>query len=419
VNTFRVIGLISGTSMDGIDVAAVDLRLLDGTVELIPLGHRECAYRPALRDALLAALPPNGSSAEGICRLDAEIGQAFASAATEALAELADGRADLVASLGQTVYHWVENGRCLGTLQLGQPAWIAERTGLPVVADLRARDVAAGGHGAPLAALLDQLWLREISSRDRVDGAAGEPVAALNLGGIANITVVSAAPPLAFDTGPGNALLDAAARMISNGVWHQDIDGELAAQGTVRQDLLDALLADTYYVKPPPKSTGKEHFHAEYLRAVLDGVPHVASVDLLATLVELTASTVADACRVHGVGKVVASGGGVRNPVLMAALRRRLDPAPVVTSDELGLPTDAKEAYLAALLGFLTWQGAPANCPSATGATGQRILGSITPGSAPLRLPEPVTTAVTGLRIVPRTITTTLPGERAAHPSPL
>jgi anhydro-N-acetylmuramic acid kinase len=390
VKSFRVIGLISGTSMDGIDVAVVDLCLVDGTVELIPLGHRESAYAPALRDALLAALPPNESSAELICRLDSEVGQAFAAAAAEALAEVADGSADLIASLGQTVYHWVEDGRCLGTLQLGQPAWIAERTGLPVLSDLRARDVAAGGHGAPLAALLDQLWL----------GHSAETVAALNLGGIANITVVAPSrPTLAFDTGPGNGLLDAAARMISNGVWHQDIDGELASQGTVRKDLLGALLADTYYVKPPPKSTGKEHFHAEYLRAVLDGVPHVAAVDLLATLVELTAITVADACRAHGVGKVVTSGGGVRNPVLMTALRHHLDPVPVATSDELGLPTDAKEAYLAALLGFLTWHGAPANCPSATGAVGPRLLGSITPGSGPLHLPEPASMAVTGLRI--------------------
>ncbi len=375
--------------MDGIDVAVVDLRMTDGTVELISLGHKEIAYPPALRDTLLAALPPQESSAEQICRLDSEIGQAFGAAAAEANIELAGGSADLVASLGQTVYHWVEGGRCLGTLQLGQPAWIAERTGLPVVADLRARDVAAGGHGAPLAALLDQLWL----------SSSPDPIAALNIGGIANVTVVGPAPTLAFDTGPGNALLDAAARMISNGVWHQDIDGELAAQGTVRKDLLGALLADAYYVKPPPKSTGKEHFHAEYLRAVLDGMPHVASVDLLATLVELTAVTVADACRANGVGKVVASGGGVRNPELMKALRRHLDPVLVVTSDELGLPTDAKEAYLAALLGFLTWHGSPANCPSATGAIGPRVLGTVTPGSAPLRLPEPVTTTVTSLRI--------------------
>lgn len=391
MKSFRVIGLISGTSLDGIDAAVVDLRLAgDGTLELAPLGHREFGYPTRLRDALLAALPPGECTAEQLCRLDTEVGQAFADAAADALTDLADGRADLVASLGQTIFHWVLGGRCLGTLQLGQPAWIAERTGLPVVADLRARDVAAGGHGAPLAAVLDQLWL----------AGGDKPVAALNLGGIANITVVGPdTPTLAFDTGPGNALLDAAARMISNGVWQQDIDGELAAQGTVRKDLLGALLADAYYVKPPPKSTGKEHFHGEYLRVALESVPHVASVDLLATLVELTAVTVADACRGRGVGKVVASGGGVRNPVLMAALRRTLDPVPVVTSDELGLPTDAKEAYLAALLGFLSWHGAPANAPSATGAAGPRLLGSITPGAGPVRLPEPITIAVTRLKV--------------------
>ncbi|HEV2781675.1 MAG TPA: anhydro-N-acetylmuramic acid kinase [Actinophytocola sp.] len=388
--------------MDGIDVAAADLRIGPaGTVELLPLGHREVPYPNGLRDALLAALPPAECTAGQLCRLDTEVGQAFAAAAAGALTELADGRADLVASLGQTIFHWVEDGRCLGTLQLGQPAWIAERTGLPVVADLRARDVAAGGHGAPLAAVLDALWLREICLQDRaMDSAADEPVAALNIGGIANVTVVGPdRTTLAFDTGPGNALLDAAARMISDGVWQRDVNGELAAQGSVRTDLLDALLADAYYGKPPPKSTGKEHFHAGYLRAVLDGVPHVASVDLLATLVELTAVTVADACRAHGVGRVVASGGGVRNPVLMAALRRTLAPACLVTSDELGLPTDAKEAYLAALLGFLTWVGAPGNAPSATGAAGPRLLGSVTPGGGPLCLPDPVTTAVTRLRV--------------------
>jgi anhydro-N-acetylmuramic acid kinase len=389
-NQQRVIGLISGTSMDGIDVSAVDLRLREGTVELVPLGHRAVAYPAELRDALLAALPPGTCTARELCRLDTEIGQAFATAAAEALTDLADGRADLIASLGQTVYHWVDGGRCLGTLQLGQPAWIAEHTGLPVVADLRARDVAAGGHGAPLAAVLDQLWL----------AGATEPVAALNIGGIANITVVDPhSPTLAFDTGPGNALLDTAARMVSDGVWQQDVDGELAAQGSVRADLLATLLADTYYVKQPPKSTGKEHFHADYLRAAMEGLPHVPAVDLLATLVELTATTIAQACRGRAVGKVVASGGGVRNPVLMAALRRGLDPVPVVTSDELGLPTDAKEAYLAALLGFLTWCGTPADASDATGAAGPRLLGSITPGKGPLQLPDPVTTAVTRLRV--------------------
>ncbi len=378
--------------MDGVDVAVADLRLADGTVDLVPLGHTELPYPDELRAALLAALPPNGCSAEQLCKLDTAVGQAFASAAQHALATIADGTAHLVASLGQTVYHWVDGDRALGTLQLGQPAWIAEATGLAVVSDLRTRDVAAGGHGAPLAGVLDRLWLH--------DAAGSGAVAALNLGGIANVTVVAPdRPAVAFDTGPGNALLDAAARLISGGVWHQDVDGDLAAQGTVRADLLDMLLADPYYALAPPKSTGKELFHLDHLTAAVEKVSRVSGPDLLATLVELTAATVADACRAYGVTRVVASGGGTRNPTLMAALGRRLAPATVTTSDEAGLPASAKEAYLTALLGFLTWSGAPANTSGATGSRGPRLLGSITPGAAPLRLPVPATTEVTRLRV--------------------
>jgi len=371
--------------MDGVDVAVADLSCDGGAVELIAVGHTELPYPSELRSALLDVLPPNATTAEQICRLDTAVGQAFAAAAGHALATFADGRADLVASLGQTVYHWVDGDRALGTLQLGQPAWIAEATGLPVVSDLRARDVAAGGHGAPLAGVLDRLWLAD----------SPEVTAALNIGGIANITVVAPGrPALAFDTGPGNALLDAAARMISAGVWHHDVDGDLAAQGTVDVALLEVLVADPYYAYPPPKSTGKERFHREHITAALAKVGHVAGDDLLATLVELTATTVADACLAHGVTRVVASGGGVRNPTLMAALRRRLAPATLVTSDELGLPSSAKEAYLTALLGFLTWSGVP------TGTGTARLLGSITPGAAPLRLPAPAATAVTRLRVM-------------------
>jgi anhydro-N-acetylmuramic acid kinase len=371
--------------MSGIDVAAADLRLGDGTVELTALGHRSTAYPAGLRDALLART----GTVDGLCRLDTEVGQALALAAGDLLAEL-DPAAALVASSGQTVHHWVEGGRCLGSLQLGGPAWIAEHTGLPVVAGLPAGDVAAGGHAVPLSAVLDSLWL-----------AGGEkPVAALDLGALATLTVVSpGAPTVAFATGPGTTLLDAAARLVSNGVWQLDVDGELAAQGSERPDLLAALLADAYYVTRPPKSAGTDRFTATYLRTALDGVPHVAAVDLLATLVELTAVTVAEACRAHGVRKVVASGGGVRNPVLMAALARTLGPTPLVVSDELGIPAGAKGAYVAALLGFLTWHGIPANSPAATGADGPRLLGSITPGRTPIRLPEPATEPLTGLRV--------------------
>jgi len=380
----KVIGLLSGTSLDGIDVAVAELRLDGEVVELVPISHGEHPY-PADLKAELVAGP---DSARALCRLDTRIGQAFAEVA------VAQGPADLVVSLGQTVFHWVEDGRCLGTLQLGQPAWIAEATGSPVVADLRVRDVAAGGHGAPLASTLDALWLGDLAA------STGRPAVALNIGGIANITVVApGTAPIAYDTGPGNALLDAAVRELSGGLRERDTDGEMARRGRSDPDLLAALLADPYYAAPPPKSTGKEHFTLEYLHRQTAGKPTMRAEDLLATLVDLTARTIADQCLAHGAGTVVASGGGMRNPAIVAALTRELGGVPVRTSDELGLPSDAKEAYLTALLGFLTWCGVPANTPSATGASGPRLLGSITPGREPLRLPEPTTTTATRLRI--------------------
>ncbi|HEX6344340.1 anhydro-N-acetylmuramic acid kinase [Umezawaea sp.] len=381
----KVVGVISGTSMDAVDVALADLRLDGDTVVLTPLWHGEHPFPADVRTG----------SAEELCRADTRLGQAFAAAALSA------GDADLVASLGQTVHHWVEDGRCLGTLQLGQPAWIAEATGLPVVADLRVRDVAAGGHGAPLASTLDALWLADLAA------STGRPAVALNIGGIANVTVVApGAAPVAHDTGPGNALLDAAVLELSHGKRTHDVDGELARRGEVLPELLATLLADPYYARPAPKSTGKEHFDLAYLHEAVSGT--VGGEDLVATLVELTARTIADACR--GAGVVVASGGGMRNPVLVAALTRALDGVELVTSDSLGLPSDAKEAYLSALLGFLTWHGVPANAPSATGAAGPRLLGGITPGRDPLRLPAPAATPVTRLRI------STPPGGTSARP---
>ncbi|MEV4643910.1 anhydro-N-acetylmuramic acid kinase [Saccharopolyspora sp. NPDC049357] len=400
---WRVVGLLSGTSMDGIDVVAAELRLDGETIELRPLGDRTLDYPADLRDDLLAALPPGDLDAETFCRLDTLVGKSFADAALLGV-DLAGGEADFVSSLGQTIYHWVEGGRAHGTLQIGQPAWIAEATGLPVISDLRTRDVAASGHGAPLAGVLDSLWLGDSGFQWKSEtevplksgagiplqsGTPGAPVA-LNIGGIANIAVVGGPEPLAYDTGPGNALIDLAAQQRTG--KPQDTDGALAASGTVREDLLTILLDDEHYRLPAPKSTGKEHFNSAYLARALDelGEP-VSDGDLLATLTELTARTIGDACRAEGAARVVVAGGGVRNPVLLAALRRQLD-VPVLVSDDLGMPSDSKEALLTALLGFLTWHGLPGNAPGTTGAAGPRILGSITPGATGLRLPEPATT---------------------------
>ncbi len=374
-----VIGLISGTSVDAIDAAAARFSWREDTLVLQPLGSCEAAWPGETRRRLLAGLPPAPVTMGEVCRLDTLVGEAFAAAAVTAVRDLAGGTADLIASHGQNVFHWVEDGRARGTLQLGQPAIIAEITGLPVVSDLRARDVAAGGQGAPLASTLDALWL----------AGDGGPCAALNLGGIANITVVGRAgePVLAYDTGPASCLLDLQAARLTGGAQACDTDGRLALAGAVREDLLARLLDEPYYALPPPKSTGRELFDAGYVARRLDGLPEAPGPDLMATLTELTARTVAAACRRHGVAEVVASGGGVRNPALDAALRRALHPVPLVMSEERGLPSDAKEAYLFALLGFLAWHGLPGTAPGATGARGPRLLGRLSPGAAPLLLP--------------------------------
>ncbi|MEQ3553711.1 anhydro-N-acetylmuramic acid kinase [Pseudonocardia nematodicida] len=377
-----VVGLSSGTSVDAIDVAAAELTLDGETVVLDPLGRREVPFSADLRADVLGALPPAAVTLEQVARIDTGLGREFAAAAAAGIDELAGGRADLVASHGQTLFHWVEGGRARGTLQLGQPAWIAEATGLPVVSDLRARDVAAGGHGAPLASVLDTLLLGE-----RAAGVGG-PVAALNLGGIANVTVVGAGDPVAFDTGPANALLDAAVRAATGDA--QDTGGLRAARGTVDAQALARLHAEPYYALRPPKSTGKELFDPGYLHRVLAGHDVLHRLDdLLATLAELTAGTVADALRPYRVREVLVSGGGARNPAVVAALERRLAPAPLRPISDAGLPGDGKEALLFALIGFLTWHGVPATVPSCTGARVATLAGRISPGAGPLRLPEP------------------------------
>ncbi|MGW0569196.1 anhydro-N-acetylmuramic acid kinase [Streptomyces tauricus] len=428
----RVIGLMSGTSYDAIDAAAADLRIDGSDLLLRPLGTVTEPYESGLREALAAALPPAATTLAEVCRLDTHIGQAFAGAAVRAQRELCDGAAELIASHGQTVFHWTDEGHVRGTLQIGQPAWIAEATGLPVVADFRPRDIAAGGQGAPLVSLVDLLWLR---------GRPGTPVA-LNLGGIANLT---APDGTAFDTGPAGALIDAAVRRFTGRDF--DADGALAARGTVHEPLLRRLLDEPYYARPAPKTTGKELFHEGYLRAALadfapsagEDVP-LRDEDVVATLTRLTARTVADAVRSLNTGgppgatasphttgprstadvrrtpearrtsdarraldarrtpdaqpapeahhtpatrpvtEVIASGGGTRNPVLMAMLRAELRGVPVRLSDGLGLPAAAKEAYAFAVLGFLTVHGLTGTDPRSTGARHARVLGSLTPG---------------------------------------
>lgn len=373
-----VLGMISGTSQDGIDTAVVDFQPRpSGGLTAAILDTDSVPYDSALRARLERALPPQPITADELCQLDTLVGQAFAEAAAAAAERV--GRVDLISSHGQTVYHWVHEQRALGTLQIGQPAWIAERTGAPVVCDLRARDLAAGGHGAPLVPILDEFLLAGV----------GKPAAALNLGGIANMTVVApGAESRAYDLGPANALIDAVVRDRGMNQLGYDHGGELAAAGTVDQELLSRFLGDPFYLLPAPKSTGKEHFHLGYVSEVLSG-KEIGDADLVATLTRLTARVVAAEIVAAGVQQVFASGGGVQNPVLMGALAELMPGVQLGHSDALGVPAADKEAIAFALMGWCTWNGLASNVPAATGATGPRVLGSITPGKGPLRLPEP------------------------------
>jgi anhydro-N-acetylmuramic acid kinase len=378
----RVIGMISGTSFDAVEAVLADFAPEGDTLSCDLVAHRSVPYPDDLRERVAAVLPPASTHIGEVCELDVAIGQFFGQVARDLAQEIGGDPVLLVCSHGQTVFHWVSGDRALGTLQLGQPAWIAESTGASVVSDVRSRDIAAGGHGAPLASVLDVLLLAP---------PAGTVRGALNLGGISNVTVLAEGrEPVAFDIGPANALLDAVVSSASSGRERFDEDGRRGARGSVDQALLSAMLGEPYYSLPAPKSTGKELFNLDYVLAALAG-RELALDDLVATLTALSVETVADALTRCGVTEVVAAGGGTRNPTLMAKLRGRLEGVAFRPLDDFGVPEASKEALAFALIGYLTGSGLPASVPSCTGARRSRVLGSMTPGERPLPAPKGAT----------------------------
>ena len=398
-----IAGLMTGTSADGLDIVIAEF-LPDPTVgsDLVGadpttlsvriLAEREAAFDPELGSDILRLLEPADIPLSLVSSVDARLGR-FAAAAVAELCAEADLKPDLVVSHGQTVRHDISDGRVTSTLQLGQPAFIAERLGVPALSDVRSRDVAAGGQGAPLVGMLDSLLLSETAA----------PTAVLNLGGIANITVIAAdRDPIAFDTGPANALIDVLARRMTDGRQGYDRDGALAAAGTVDEDLLADLLTEPFYSRPAPKSTGKELFHGDYLDSFLAAHPNLGEHDAIATMTALTARTIAEACHRYEVTTVIASGGGTRNPELMRRLGRELgDDVEMKGTDEaFGLPEGSKEALLMGLIGWLSWHGLDGTEPSLTGAAGPRIAGRFSSGDGPLQLPEPLHRRPSRLRLV-------------------
>ncbi|WP_431279068.1 anhydro-N-acetylmuramic acid kinase [Leifsonia poae] len=376
----RILSLQSGTSADGIDVAVADLRALDDSstpvVRIRTLLARTVDWSPELRQRLLAAVDGSSLTPAEFCELDTLSGREFAAAARAAADEC--GEVDLVVSHGQTLFHWVEDGRAQGTLQIGEPAWIAEALGCPVLSNVRSADIAAGGEGAPLMGLFDRAWLTGETA------ASGRPIATVNLGGIANVQVVSPDGGLiAFDSGPANALVDGVVARATEGRQTRDTDGVLASAGRVDERVLAELLAHPYFLAAPPKSTGRETFDLGVVdRAVAAAGAEPALADLVATLTALTARTVANAVRsatAEPPSRVIVSGGGVHNPALMRALTAvlALHGIEVSTSDEWGISADDKESLLFAFVGFLSWHGIPAALP-ATPEGRARVLGQLT-----------------------------------------
>lgn len=379
------VGLMSGTSLDGVDAALV--RIDGSSVEEVSwtLEHwTTLPFPEARREAIHRAIV--AGSAEALCVLHSDIGEWLAEAVLRVCEEagVPPSRVDVIGSHGQTVWHHPPTAEGRGaTLQLGDPATLAERTGCPVVSDFRARDMAAGGQGAPLVPWVDQVLF-----------ALPDQARALqNIGGIGNVTWVpprgSAENVIAFDTGPGNALMDAAVELATDGRLTYDRDGQLAARGTVDAALLEELLRHPFFAQEPPKSTGREVFGRPFVQRLVEAVRPEGDgdwLDLIATLTELTARTIADAYRRWvlplGVAEAVMTGGGACNPSLVRRIRELLSPLPVRDGEALGVDAGAKEALAFAVLAWAHVHRIPANVPSATGAAGPRVLGSYTPGAA-------------------------------------
>ncbi len=369
----RAVGLMSGTSLDGIDAALVDIRPRGNGYTLELLRFETVPFANGTRARLDAALPPNAPSPASVATLERELGTAFAAAA---LGIASGARVDFVATHGLTLYHRGEAGE---TVQIGDPYRLRDALGASVVFDFRRADCAAGGNGAPLVPYVDALLF----------GADGRDVVALNLGGMANVTVLrrGAAPSeaSAWDTGPGNVLLDEFVRRRTGGAERFDRDGAYAAAGRVDRHALRELIGREafYLMQPPPKSTGRERFGPQLLDAQADVIDKLSLPNGCATLCAYTVATIADSLEYYGPpgGTLVVSGGGTHNAPLLRMLAERLEPAgfTIVPSDELGVDADAKEAIAFVVLGYETLRGRPANLPRATGASRATVLGAIVP----------------------------------------
>lgn len=376
----RVVGLMSGTSADGVTAALVQVSGTDEKTRLKVLASNTYPYEPRLRREIFQLFSPRTGTVDRICRVNFALGEEFAKAALKTIerARLDTKEIDLIASHGQTIYHIPTKPR--STLQICQAAVIAERTGITTVSDFRARDVAAGGQGAPLVAFADFVLFRSTHKARAIQ----------NIGGIANVTVVPRSAKLshvfAFDTGPGNVIIDSVVRQLTNGCLLMDRNGMIARKGKVDRELLRDLMKSPFIRKKPPKTTGREEFGEEFADAYFNKARSrgLRKEGIVATATAFTAESIAynyrrfvyPRCRID---EVVLSGGGAKNPTLVSLLREKLG-LPILFHEDFGIPSEAKEAVAFAILGNQTMEGKPGNVPSATGASRAALLGTIWPG---------------------------------------
>jgi anhydro-N-acetylmuramic acid kinase len=379
----KVVGLMSGTSGDGVDAALVDIRGTGHELKVKLRSFVASPYPADLQQRILAA-SARGTVAE-ICHLNVLIGEWFAKAALRVIkqAGLAPDKVELIGSHGQTIHHLPNDveepgvGAVRSTLQIAEPAVIAERTGITTVANFRPRDMAAGGQGAPLTPYVHYVLLRD-RKRSRL---------IVNLGGIGNVTYLAAGKGLeavlAFDTGPGNMVMDGLVQRLTRGREAMDRNGRLAAKGKVAVGLLAKLLAHPYLKRKPPKSTGREEFGDVFVEQILAAqkAHRLKPEDALATCSLLTAITIGSSRRwLDGpVDEVIVGGGGVRNRTLMGNLSSVFSPVPVRTFESAGWESKAFEAVAFAVLAYQTFHGERANVPSVTGAAHPVVLGAIVP----------------------------------------
>jgi anhydro-N-acetylmuramic acid kinase len=371
-----VIGLMSGTSVDGIDAALVEIQGTTNDLQVTSIAGETYPYPPALRQQILDVCAGQPLSMANLAALDESIAQCFADAVRRI--QPAGMKAELIGSHGQTVFHQPAQGGRLGySQQIGRGAVIAQATGITTIDDFRTADIEAGGQGAPLVPKTDAYLL----------GDAKHHLCIQNIGGIGNCTYL---PPhadadwesqvLGWDTGPGNSLMDLAVIALTNGQKTYDANGDWAAQGQVDQALVDQWLQQEYFRTAPPKSTGRELFGQEYLAACRQDAAHLADVDFLATITDLTAASIADSYRrflPRLPDRVLLCGGGARNEFLKARLQGHLPQSAVLTTAEAGVDSDFKEAIAFALLAYWRWHNIPGNLPTVTGARSAVLLGKV------------------------------------------